>query len=279
MALRRAPVAKQEMGSVESTKPRSYEVNEGAAASGPAGSPNLLAALDYAERSWHVFPCWWIKNGSCACGTTDCQHPGKHPLGKLVPNGKNDATTDPTTIKGWWTLYPKANIGVVTGLESGLVVLDEDPRNGGTEGLKKLQGLGNFPIGPVVFTGGRGHHIYFEHPGNGLRIKSRALPSFPGIDIKGDGGYVVAPPSNHILGETYSWKVFPEAHPPELMPDWLLALLLEDPQTRRTSSEGANHGEKIPQGARNATLASIAGTMRRRACPWRRLKQPSWPKT
>jgi hypothetical protein len=252
------------MGSVESTKPRSYEVNEGAAASGPAGSPNLLAALDYAERSWHVFPCWWIKNGSCACGTIDCQHPGKHPLGRLAPNGKKDASTDQTIIKSWWGLYPDANIGVVTGHESGLVVLDEDPRNGGTDSLKKLESLGNFPLCPVAYTGGGGQHIYFEHPGNGLKIKSRALPGFPGIDIKGDGGYVVAPPSNHVSGRAYSWKVPAEAYPPAKIPDWLLTLLFADTQPRRTPSARENHGEKIHQGARNTALASLAGTMRRR---------------
>lgn len=235
----------------------SWAAHEGASA-------NLNAALEYAERKWPVFPCWWVENSSCVCGGPDCQKPGKHPLGKLVPNGKNDATTDPTIIKGWWTLYPDANIGIITGPESGLVVVDEDPRNGGTESLKELERLGNFPITPLAYTGGGGQHIYLHHPGNELKIKSRPLPGFPGIDIKGDGGYVVAPPSNHVSGVTYSWKVHPGAYHPAKMPDWLLTLLLAGSQARRTSPEGANQSEKIPQGARNTALTSLAGTMRRR---------------
>jgi hypothetical protein len=250
---------------VESIKPSSHEVNEGGAVSGPAGSPNLLAALAYAERGWHVLPCWWVTTeGQCACSKPNCQNPGKHPLGKLAPEGLLNASTEEAIIRGWWTTAPDANIGVVTGSDTGLAVLDIDPRHGGDESLKRLTILGNLPLTTQVHTGGGGLHIYLRHPGYELKIKSRPLPGYPGVDIKADGGYVIVPPSNHVSGGTYLWKVSPESYSPAKIPDWLLTLLLAEPQSRRTPSEGANHGEKIPQGNRNIALASLAGTMRRR---------------
>jgi hypothetical protein len=123
----------------------------------------LEAALDYARRGWPVFPVWWAEDGRCACGKAKCQHPAKHPLGKLAPNGRNSATKDLETIERWWGEYPKANIGIPTGPESGLVILDEDPRNGGD--ISKLPG--NMPFTPTVFTGGDGEHFYLKHPCNG----------------------------------------------------------------------------------------------------------------
>jgi hypothetical protein len=171
----------------------------------------LEQALDYATRGWPVFPVWPIKGGKCSCGEVDCQHPGKHPIGKLAPKGRNSATTDPETIKRWWGQHPKANIGIPTGPESGLVVVDVDPRHGGLDSLKKLEALGKFPLTLKAKTGGGGWHIFLAHPGNGQKIKSRPLPGYPGIDIKGDGGYIVTPPSNHISGGSYSWEIGPDS--------------------------------------------------------------------
>jgi putative DNA primase/helicase len=171
----------------------------------------LTAALHYAKLGWKVFPVWWVKDGKCACGEADCENPGKHPLGKLAPNGRNSATRDQITILKWWKKFPAANIGIATGKESGLVVVDVDPRHGGNESKKKMEKLGNFPITPTTYTGGGGEHILMAHPCNGVKIKSRPLPGYPGIDIKADGGYIVAPPSNHISGGVYSWKIPPNS--------------------------------------------------------------------
>jgi hypothetical protein len=229
---------------------------------GPAGGGPVVAALDYVARGWEVFPVWWIKKSRCACGEADWQHPGKHPLGKLAPNGRNDATTDPKIIKGWWKRYPSANVGIATGSESGLVVVDIDPRNSGNESKKKLERLGNFSYTITVHTGGGGEHIYLQHPGHGQKIKSKSeLGGFPGIDQKGDGGYIVAPPSNHISGDKYTWKIPPDT-PLAKIPDWLMQLLTKDSEPLRGTV--ALTGEKIPDGKRNGTLTSLAGTMRRR---------------
>jgi len=105
----------------------------------------LEHALNYASRGWPVLPVWPIKDGLCSCGIANCEHPGKHPLGKLAPNGRNSATTDPVIIRRWWTKNPDANIGIATGPESRLVLVDNDPRHGGNNSKKKLERLGNFP--------------------------------------------------------------------------------------------------------------------------------------
>ena len=159
-----------------------------------------MAALNYAARGWPVFPIWPITGGECACGKADCQHPGKHPIGRLAPKGRNSATTDPETIRRWWGQYPHANVAIATGPESGLVVVDVDPRNGGDKSFEKLPGI--MPITPMVHTGGGGEHYFLSTPATAMKIKSKnEMGGIPGIDQKADGGYVMAPPSNHISGD------------------------------------------------------------------------------
>jgi hypothetical protein len=222
----------------------------------------LNAALNYAILGWLVFPVWWVINGKCACGKPDCPHPGKHPIGTLAPNGRNSASTDPEVIKRWWEECPEANVGVCTGPESGLVAADIDPRNGGEDSRKRMERIGNFPITPTASTGGGGEHLLFQHPGNGHHIKSQSgLTGYPGIDIKGDGGYIVAPPSRHISGGQYSWKIAPDTDLAKI-PGWLSEILNQNggPPGRGE----AQAGETIPYGQRNKTLTSLAGSMRRR---------------
>jgi len=110
-----------------------------------------------------------------------------------------------------------------TGSESGLVVVDIDPRNGGNRG--ELERLGDFPQTPTACTGGGGEHILLRHPGRKIKSK-HGLGGLSGIDQKGDGGYIVAPPSNHISGGAYSWKIGPDT-PLAKIPGWLMPLLLQ----------------------------------------------------
>src|SRR3954454_3444064 len=70
------------------------------------------AALAHAARGWPVLPCWGVGEGRCGCRRPDCDRPGKHPLGLLVPHGVKDATTDPALIAAWWGEHPDANIGL-----------------------------------------------------------------------------------------------------------------------------------------------------------------------
>ena len=123
--------------------------------------------------------------------------------GNLIGNMTDDtagwapyqkAPAAPETIERWLTKWPGCNLGIITGAISGIVVLDVDSRHGGDESLAKVPPL---PPGPVVKTP-NGRHFYFRHPGQGVRIRNRwgkQDKPLPGLDIRGDGGYVVGPGS------------------------------------------------------------------------------------
>ena len=168
----------------------------------------LDAALAYTERGWEVFPLYTANPGACSCRQRrHCPHPGKHPLTR---HGVHDATTDDTTVRGWWSAWPSANIGVATGVLSDLLVIDVDPANGGDHSLAHLQNLmGSLPPTLTVKTGGGGLHLWYRHPGGILRNTAGRLAGvaedLPGLDLRGDGGYVVAPPSRHASGTSYAW--------------------------------------------------------------------------
>jgi len=196
---------------------------------GPAaradGRP-LPAALDYAARGWAVFPLHSMMSGRCSC-RRDCSHPAKHPIAR---HGAREATTDERTIRSWWDRWPWANVGLATGAASGIVVIDVDPPNGGTHSLVHLQSLkGSLPETLTALTGGGGLHLVYRHSGGQVRNTAGRLPGvadpLPGIDLRGDGGYIVAPPSRHRSGACYTW-VDPTAVLTE-MPGWLR------PTTRR----------------------------------------------
>ena len=150
-------------------------------------NPRLLAALAYAKRGWRVFPC---------------RPKTKEPA---TTHGFKDATTDKATIIRWWRRMPAANVAIATGAVSGLVVLDVDPRNGGLRSLAELERVhGSLPETPRVSTGGDGEHYYFAAPTD-ASLKSGVLAE--GLDVKADGGYVIAPPSLHPSGRRYRWDV------------------------------------------------------------------------
>jgi putative DNA primase/helicase len=164
------------------------------------------AALHYARNDIPIFPVWNpMENGGCACPKgLDCSSPAKHPIGFLVPHGLRDATTDPDQIRDWWDQYPEANIGMPTGAWSGAVVLDVDPENGGLESfLALVRRHGVLPWTRVLHTGGRLHY-YFEHPG--IHTRGSAGKMGPGLDLYGDGYFVLLPPSVHAKNRTYSWQ-------------------------------------------------------------------------
>ncbi|TYL92730.1 hypothetical protein FXB40_23860 [Bradyrhizobium rifense] len=162
----------------------------------------LKRALRYTSEGLHVIPVHSVRDGRCSCREgIECAKPGKHPM---TPRGVKDATKDRKVIKQWWTESPDANIGIATGQISNLVVVDVD----GKEGKKSLAQLfkkhGKLPRTPKVTTG-NGVHYY-------LRPGDKSVPNSvgrlgKGIDIRGDGGYVVAPGSVHRSGKLY--KFFP----------------------------------------------------------------------
>ncbi len=163
-------------------------------------------ALAYAGRGWHVFPVHWPifheDRVSCSCKARDCKSTGKHPLTR---HGLKDATTDPNQIRAWWQNMPQANLAVRTGEISGLFVVDVDPRHKGDEALARLvrQWQNDWPLAWMAKTSGGGLHYYFPWPDDGLVVPSNKL--IEGVDLRGNGGYVVAPPSIHKTGEEYTW--------------------------------------------------------------------------
>ena len=182
--------------------------------------------LKYRAIGWPVLPLHWITpNGVCSCGDQDCKSPGKHPL---TINGFRDASLDPAQIQDWGKKYPHANIGIATGAVSGVLALDIDPRHGGDDSLDAIRAeYGKIPDDVMAVTGSGGNHYLFKYPGPDGRCKTNL---YPGIDTRGDGGYIVVEHSNHISGKNYFWDA--EANPldgailPDA-PDWLLAKLAE----------------------------------------------------
>ncbi|MEZ5378242.1 MAG: bifunctional DNA primase/polymerase [Acidimicrobiales bacterium] len=161
----------------------------------------LDSALRLAQRGFEVLPCHAPSSGGCSCRQPECGSPGKHPRTR---NGLYDATVDPSAIRRWWRQWPDANLGIRTGAASGLVVIDVDPDHGGLDSMRSLAAEHAIPKGLRVRTGSGGWHLYFAHPGGHVR-NSAGTALGPGVDVRGDGGYVIAPPSRHASGGVYRW--------------------------------------------------------------------------
>jgi hypothetical protein len=183
----------------------------------PAGE----AAAFYAEQlGWPVVPIAGMVGEHCGCRRrAACEHPAKHPL---TPGGIKAASADPDQVREWWAHWPWAGVGLLTGSHSGLVVVDVDPAHGGRESLAALRGSeAELPRTLYARTGGGGWHLFYAHPGHHVanstgRLGARMLP---GIDLRADGGYVVAAPSGHRSGGRYTWAAGPETL--AAMPTWV----------------------------------------------------------
>jgi len=204
----------------------------------------LSSALAYAERGFHVFPV------------------RPHRKAPLIKDWPSRATTDGAAIRQWWSRHPDANVGIATG-PSGLVVVDVDVKDGalGVESWRDIlqehgQALGE-TLTAETPTGGL-HVIYRA---NGLAVRSSAGTLGPGLDVRADGGYILAPPSVHPNGQTYEWALgcSPDDVDPIPLPSPLAQLLT---RSRRPAS-WAEPFEPILKGRRNDTLTSLAGSMRR----------------
>lgn len=202
-----------------------------------AAGDKLAAAVAYAAAGLPVFPL-----------------AGKIPR---TVDGLKAATTDAEQVRSWWQRWPDADIGIRTGIESGVIVLDIDVQHGGQRTLLELERAhGKVSATPEVLTGGGGKHLYFRHPG--VEVRNSAGKLGHGVDLRGDGGYVVAPPSVHENGRVYCWTRPLERGLSE-PPAWLL----EDARRRR-NGRAEPVESVIPQGRRRDALVSLAGTMRRR---------------
>ena len=236
------------------------ETTTSGADDGPVINNSLLqAALRYAQRGWAVLPLHdTTPNGMCGCGDPRCKSPGKHPL---TLDGFHNATKDPAVIRQWWIKWPQANIGIAC-KASGLVPVDVDVKKSarGEESLRAL--IERF--GPELIQTARvetpsgGSHYYYSLV-NGIKNTNGALG--PGLETKVDA-YVVAPPSR-IGHREYCWTHPPETTPILPFPDCLVSLLRERGFDQKAEPDLAAD-ERIPEGRRNITLISLAGSMRRR---------------
>jgi putative DNA primase/helicase len=216
------------------------------------------------SRKWKLFPVHSVDGkGRCSCGAPECAT-GKHPR---VKRWNTEATDDIFQLIDWLEQWPTMNIGLATGSVSGVVVLDIDEKEdvSGAESLAGLEAVhGKLPNTLMQITGGRGKHYFFKYPKGVKKIENSTGSNkgiAPGIDVRGDGGYVILPPSNHKSGLKYEWSNWPTAIAE--MPEWLLGLV-----TKKTSSKKLDiatirkKGFEIPEGSRNDTLFDLMCGMR-----------------
>jgi hypothetical protein len=200
-------------------------------------SPQHLAALRHAALGHRVFPCH-----------------GKLPR---TPHGFLDASADPAQVTTWWERWPDANIGLTTGSAARLVVLDVD----GEAGRTALRGR-TIPVTQVVETA-RGWHYYFAYPDRPVRSRVGVLEH---VDVRADGGYVIAAGSVHESGAVYRYADGLGPRDVELAPcpSWLLGVAGASAPPRAPEEWAALIRDGVAAGARNATMASLAGHLFRR---------------
>lgn len=224
----------------------------------------LAAALEYARRGFRVFPLHAVRDGVCTCQDWrdknvkgPCPTPGKHPRFR---NWQERATCDPVAIEEFWWNHKGSNVGIATGAASGVFVLDVDPKHGGDDSIDALVSKhGQLPDTLQAMTGSGGKHFYFAHPGKPVK---NGVALLPGLDIRGDGGLVVAPPSIHISGREYAWDGLAEfAEMPILSATpWLLELMNGKPANGKKLR--FELPAEIAEGERNQALHKYACSLR-----------------
>ena len=230
--------------------------------------PMVKHALAYARKGWRVIPLWWPEfAGVCACPRKgECDSVAKHPL---VSRGIRSASVNPKWIRAWWERWPLANIGIATGPDSGFFVLDVD----GPDGARSIGGLiakhpqPELTVAAITGTGGR--HVLWKYP-EGVAVKNR-VRFLPGLDIRSDGGHIVAPPSMHGCGERYVWHE--AGHPGKVKiktaPDWLIKVITKERKPRNGNGRPFDPDRpkprididglpKMPEGGRNNGLFQLA---------------------
>lgn len=215
----------------------------------PATRAMLDHALAYAARGWHVFPC---------------KPRGKTPI---TAHGVKDATDNLDQVRAWWTATPDANIGLATGGASSVIVIDIDGRDAEERYGLMLHthgapGTATCPDGASVRTG-NGWHLYLAPP-RGLTIRNSASKLAQGIDIRGDGGYVIAPPSVHPSGRRYTWRdPVPDTGLPALAGAWARMLMPKPPaapKRRHTPAEPGAAGTPYGLAALTSECEAVAAT-------------------
>jgi hypothetical protein len=203
-------------------------------------------AIALAQRKLAVFPC---------------RPQDKRPA---TEHGCKDASNDPDVIQKWWDQEPAYNIGIATGSPSNMFAVDVDGLDAEIELRRLERELGALPATVEVITE-RGRHLYFQWQPE-IPIGNSVGKIAPGIDVRGTGGYVLAPPSVHPSGRRYCWSV--DSHNAlAAAPDWLLAKIAAP--DKRSGSIHISEWRQIvssgvAEGARDCTIAKITGHLLRR---------------
>lgn len=179
------------------------------------------AALNYAMQGYPIFPCHNVTDGVCSCGDPDCKSPGKHPR---IAGGLKHATTEIAQVDEWWQRWPDANIALCF-QGTGLFALDID-RGGDRDGFLWLEAMeSQLPAAPTQITPSGGQHLIYRVP-EGVTIRNSASDLARGVDVRGDGGYIMVEPSDHAAGSSYYWEDELEAFDPiPDAPEWLCDLI------------------------------------------------------
>jgi hypothetical protein len=153
-------------------------------------------------------------------------------------------------IGEWWEgPFRGFSVGLIQGAAAGTFVIDIDDHElegrNGSEALRELERRnGPLPDTAEAITGSGGRHLFFRHPGDGVRIRTVKDIAGRGIDVRGDGGFVVAAPSLHLSGRHYAWEV--DHHPPDVMPvqapGWLIEIVQESGTNQPIRESGASDG-------------------------------------
>jgi Bifunctional DNA primase/polymerase, N-terminal len=202
------------------------------------------AALAYAALGYPVVPMHAARPGAgCSCADRSCREAGKHPR---LAGWPQLASTDPAVVGDWWRRWPDANLGLATGRRFDVLDLD---RAEGVEALRAVLSIAPWEHpGPVARTGGGGWHLLYAPTGLGNRVRLQA-----GVDWRGQGGLIVAPPSQHASGNRYRWVRPLTAALPQVPAG--LRRLLAPPLTPRTTLPPATVGTGRAGGYGRVALA------------------------
>lgn len=209
----------------------------------------LDAAIKYATKyGWAVFPV---------------RPETKRPY---TPHGCLDAKKNVGAIRTWWKKWPDASVGIATGSASNLIVIDEDVDDDkGIDGIQSIRlwekEHGELPETVTAITGRGGYHLYFRYTENDLKNRTGLLE---GVDVRGEGGYVVAPPSVHPNGTEYQWEFDPDDYKPAELNQSAIDLLNSDEDEEPHTFELPN---RILSGQRNSTLFKLASSLQAQGLP------------
>ena len=178
----------------------------------------------------------------------------------FLPKWEKYINVKPTLdeIEKWYKNLTNAGIGFVTGGISGIVIMDIDNRSGDVEKVYH-DTLQKYPTQLVVRTGSGGYHLYYKHPGGKVGNRVNILP---GIDLRADGGFIVAPPTVHPNGKPYEWVLGGTPG------DFPLALLQQDDTRIRPDEKWLSEALKgVSSGGRNDTAARLVGYFLNKSIP------------